>query len=150
MMRIKYIIIALVLVSCNSSEKKEELSKVTISEEKITVQNSALKESMTRGETVYSNFCITCHLPNGKGVSKIFPPLAKSDYLMTNRMASIKAIKYGQSGEIIVNGQKYNNVMSPLGLEDDEIADVMNYITNSWGNANDKLITESEVSKIEP
>jgi hypothetical protein len=40
--------------------------------------------------------------------------------------------------------------MSPLGLEDDEIADVMNYITNSWGNANDKLITESEVSKIEP
>ncbi len=140
----------LLVVSCNSSEKKKNISAANISEEKINQQNPILKESMTRGETVYSNFCITCHLPNGKGVSKIFPPLAKSDYLMTNRMASIKAIKYGQSGEIIVNGQKYNNVMSPLGLEDDEITDVMNYITNSWGNANDKLITESEVSKIEP
>ncbi|MGK0428440.1 MAG: mono/diheme cytochrome c family protein [Psychroserpens sp.] len=137
-------------MSCNSSEKKQGLTSLSISEEKIVAQNPELKESMTRGEMVYSNFCITCHLPNGEGVAKVFPPLVKSDYLLNNRAASIKAIKYGQSGEITVNGQKYNNVMSSLGLEDDEIADVMNYITNSWGNSNNKLITESEVSKIEP
>jgi mono/diheme cytochrome c family protein len=79
-----------------------------------------------------------------------FPPLANSDYLVKNRIESIKAIKYGQSGEIIVNGETYNNIMPSLGLENDEIADVMNYITNSWGNSNDKLITEDEVSEIEP
>ena len=74
----------------------------------------------------------------------------QSDYLMNKRHASIKAIKYGQSGKITVNGKHYNNVMASLGLEDAEIAHVMNYITNSWGNSNNKLITEEEVSKIEP
>lgn len=148
-MNFKYSIIVLLCVACNSSENKQNLTSANSSEEK-TVQDPLLMESMTRGKIVYTNFCITCHLPNGEGVSKVFPPLAKSDYLMTKRMASISAIKYGQAGEIIVNGQKYNNAMSPLGLEDDEIADVMNYITNSWGNSNSNLITESEVSKIEP
>jgi mono/diheme cytochrome c family protein len=123
---------------------------VSISEEIINQQNPILKKSMARGNMIYTDFCISCHLPNGKGVPKVFPPLANSDYLMNNKFESIKAIKYGQSGEIIVNGETYNNVMSPLGLENDEIADVMNYITNSWGNSNEKLITEDEVSKIEP
>ena len=42
----------------------------------------------------------------------------------------------------------YNGNMAALGLSDDEVADVMNYITNSWGNKNDKMITEEEVSEI--
>nr|WP_321222793.1 cytochrome c [uncultured Psychroserpens sp.] len=151
MMRIFYTtLITLLIVSCNSSEKKKEISKVIISEEKVTNQNPKLKESMLRGKSLYTDFCVSCHLPNGKGVAKTFPPLAKSDYLMNKRQESIKAIKYGQSGEIIVNGVTYNGSMAPLGLEDDEIADIMNYITNSWGNSNDKLITVEEVSKIQP
>jgi mono/diheme cytochrome c family protein len=137
-------------VSCISSEKKKDISEVNISVERTIKQNPELKKSMTRGKSVYTDFCVTCHLPNGKGVPKAFPPLANSDYLMTKRNESIKAIKYGQSGEIIVNGETYNNAMTSLGLEDNEIADVMNYITNSWGNSNDNLITEDEVSKIEP
>ena len=140
----------LLFVSCNSSEKKKDFSAVNISKEDINQQNPKLKESMTRCKSIYSGFCVSCHLPNGKGVHKAFPPLANSDYLVNNRIQSIKAIKYGQSGKIIVNGESYNNVMSSLGLENDEIADVMNYITNSWGNSNDKLVTEAEVSGIEP
>ncbi|WP_084203384.1 c-type cytochrome [Psychroserpens damuponensis] len=151
MMKITYVLgLTLLLISCNSSEKKKELSVVTISEENINQQSSALKESIIRGKSIYDDFCVSCHLPNGKGVPKAFPPLANSDYLKNNRAKSLKAIKYGQSGEITVNGQKYNGVMSPLGLENNEIADVMNYITNSWGNSNDKLTTVDEVSKIEP
>ena len=38
--------------------------------------------------------------------------------------------------------------MAALGLSDDEVADVMNYITNSWGNKNDKIVTIEEVSKV--
>lgn len=151
MMRLNLILlVTLLFVSCNTSEKKKDLSIANVSEEKANQQDPMLKKSMTRGKTVYTDFCISCHLPNGKGVPRAFPPLANSDYLMNNRMESIKAIKFGQSGEIVVNGQTYNSVMSPLGLENDEIADVMNYITNSWGNSNEKLITEDEVSKIEP
>ncbi|MGS2726281.1 c-type cytochrome [Psychroserpens sp. BH13MA-6] len=112
-------------------------------------QNSALERSMMRGEKIYKNFCMSCHGSNGKGMSKAFPPLANSDYLMNKQKASIRAIKYGQSGEITVNGKIYNSVMSPLGLKDKEVADVMNYINNSWGNSNDRLITEEEVSRIE-
>lgn len=111
-------------------------------------QTDPLKKSIERGSEIYTDFCISCHLPNGNGVERIYPPLAKSDYLMKNREASIKGIKYGQEGEIIVNGKKYNSNMAALGLSDDEVADVMNYITNSWGNKNDKMVTEDEVSKI--
>ncbi|MEM5566126.1 cytochrome c [Psychroserpens sp. AS72] len=150
-MRITFVaLMTLLFVSCNSSEKKKELSIVNSSEEKINQQNPKLKESMVRGEAIYNDFCVSCHMPNGKGVPKAFPPLASSDFLMNNREKSLKAIKYGQSGEITVNGQKYNSVMSPLGLEDQEIADVMNFITNSWGNTNDMFTTADEVSKIEP
>lgn len=138
--------VVILIIGCNSSEKKTNSLELNISEEK---KDPKLEISMTRGKAIYTDFCVTCHMPNGKGVPKAFPPLANSDYLMNNRAASIKSIKYGQSGEIKVNGQIYNGVMAPLGLEDEEIADVMNYITNSWGNSNNKLITAQEVSQIE-
>lgn len=112
----------------------------------ISAQN--LEDSKKRGKEIYTDFCVTCHMPNGEGMTKVFPPLAKSDYLMNNREASIRGIKYGQAGEITVNGVTYNSAMSAMGLSDDEVADVMNYITNSWGNKNDKIVTEEEVAKI--
>ncbi|GAA3615589.1 cytochrome c [Flavivirga amylovorans] len=111
-------------------------------------QTDPLKESIQRGQEIYTDFCVSCHLPNGKGVEKVYPPLANSDYLIKNREASIRGIKYGQKGKIVVNGQTYNGFMAPMGLSDDEVADVMNYITNSWDNKNDEIVTEEEVSKI--
>lgn len=107
-----------------------------------------LNESIERGKDIYTDFCINCHMPDGEGVENLYPPLAKSDYLSKNREASIRGIKYGQSGEMIVNEVKYNGDMAPMGLSDDEVADVMNYITNSWGNKNDDIVTEEEVSKV--
>ncbi|OIQ29776.1 MAG: cytochrome C [Bacteroidetes bacterium MedPE-SWsnd-G2] len=104
---------------------------------------------MQKGKRLYNKFCTSCHLPNGQGVAKVFPPLANSDYLKANREASIKAIKYGMSGKITVNDEEYNGVMAPLGLSDNEIADIMNFITNNWGNTNNSLITAEEVSKVQ-
>ena len=46
---------------------------------------SQLTESINRGEIVYNDMCITCHLADGKGVPKVFPPLANSDYLRNNQ-----------------------------------------------------------------
>ncbi len=115
----------------------------------VKLQQPEFQESIQRGAVVFEDFCMQCHMADGKGVPKAFPPLANSDYLMKKRKESIKAIKFGMSGEIIVNGQKYNTAMAPLGLSNKEVADVMNYITNSWGNKNDKMVTEDEVSKIQ-
>ena len=103
-------------------------------------QNIELSESIKRGKLLYQDFCVRCHLPDGKGLKGIFPPLAKSDYLFKNMEESIKALKFGGiNGEIIVNGVKYDSYMAKIGLYDDEIADVMNYTLNSWGNKYSKI-----------
>jgi mono/diheme cytochrome c family protein len=111
-------------------------------------QDLKLAESIKNGKEIYTDMCMSCHLPNGEGKPKIYPPLAKSDYLMEKREASIRAIKYGVSGEITVNGISYKTRMARLGLEADEIADVMNYITNTWGNTNLNRITMEEVEAV--
>ena len=113
-----------------------------------TIESKALKESIKRGNAVYSDFCISCHLPNGEGIQNIYPPLANSDYLKSNRRASIKGLKYGLKGEITVNGLQYNKYMPPMGLSADEIADVMNFSNHSWGNTYGKIVTVKEVSEI--
>ena len=71
-----------------------------------------------------------------------------SDWLKNKRAESIHAVKYGQKGEIIVNQKKFNSIMPPMGLSDEEVADVMNYVMNSWSNKNQKMVTVKEVALI--
>ncbi|QXP80743.1 c-type cytochrome [Winogradskyella undariae] len=103
---------------------------------------------MERGKIIYNKLCITYHLTDGKGVSKIFPPLVDSDFLQENQTESIKAIKHGLTGKITVNGIDYNSVMSPLGLSNKEVADAINYINNNWGNNIDNFVTPEKVSEL--
>jgi len=111
-------------------------------------QNKPLEQSIADGEEIYQDFCLQCHLDTGKGVSGVFPPLVESDYLMNNIDLSIRGVKYGLSVPIVVNGEEYDGVMQNQGLDNEEIADVMNYILNSWGNKSTDLITEERVSNI--
>jgi len=112
-------------------------------------QEKPLKQSILDGEEIYQDFCLQCHLDNGKGVENAFPPLAKSDYLQNNIEASIRGIKYGLRGEITVNGNTYNGVMVNQGLDEEEVADVMNYILNSWGNKAENQITVAQVLEVQ-
>jgi mono/diheme cytochrome c family protein len=107
-----------------------------------------LEQSIADGKEIYQDFCLQCHLDTGKGVSGVFPPLAQSDYLLNDINLSIKGIKYGMSGPITVNGEQYNGVMQNQGLDDVEIADVMNYVINSWGNKSKEVITPERVASI--
>ena len=93
-----------------------------------------LKESIERGKDIYIANCLTCHLDQGEGIEDVYPPLAKSDYLMADKKRSIQQILYGATGEMKVNGQVYNGEMKPTGLTDEEASDVLNYIRNSFGN----------------
>mgnify|MGYP000113325338 FL=1 len=111
-------------------------------------QNKPLDQSIADGKEIYQDFCLQCHLDTGKGVSGVFPPLAQSDYLLNDIDLSIKGIKYGMSGPITVNGEQYNGVMQNQGLDDVEIADVMNYVVNSWGNKSKEVITPERVASI--
>ncbi len=112
-------------------------------------QNKPLEESIADGAGIYQDFCVQCHLDSGEGVSGVFPPLAASDYLLNNIDLSIKGIKYGLNGPIKVNGETYDGVMQNQGLEEEEIADVMNYILNSWNNSSEQVITPLRVSQIQ-
>ena len=111
-------------------------------------QKKPLEQSIADGEEIYNDFCIQCHLNTGEGVSGVFPPLAKSDFLVNNIEISIKGLKYGMSGPIVVNGEEYDGVMEDQGLGDDEIADVLNYILNSWGNQYNEIITLEQVASV--
>jgi mono/diheme cytochrome c family protein len=93
-----------------------------------------LQESMKRGKEVYLLHCQNCHMENGEGTEGINPPLAKTSYLKDTKK-NIGIILNGQTGEVVVNGKKYNAIMNPLNyLDDQQIADVLNYVRNSWGN----------------
>ena len=111
-------------------------------------QKKPLEQSIADGKEIYNDFCVQCHLDNGEGVSGVFPPVAKSDYLLNNIEMSIRGLKYGLSGPIVVNGEEYDGVMQNQGLDNLEIADVMNFILNNWGNENKEIITENQVANI--
>ena len=141
-------LIALVLV-LSVRYSQTEVAKTHYFTTQTSLQDSALQKSIKRGLVIYKDFCIQCHLPEGTGVAGIYPPLAQSDFLSNTPTAAIRAVKYGLKGKIYVNGKKYNNTMPSPGLYDDEVADVMNYIRNSWGNKHATMLTEQEVAALE-
>ena len=108
------------------------------------VQKFDLKASIERGKEVYNAQCITCHMEKGEGIDGVFPPLAKSDYLMADKNRSIKQILEGASGEMTVNGKTYNGEMPAINLTDEQVSDVLNYVRNSWGNKG-AAVTPAEI-----
>lgn len=134
------IIITVVLASVSTQVPNDK---------KAVYQEKILEESIEDGQWVYEDFCVRCHLPTGKGVSGVYPPLAGSNWLVDKVDESIASLKYGLEGQIKVNDETYNNVMPAQGLSDEEIADVMNYIMNSWENTQKEMITTQQVKAVE-
>jgi len=93
-----------------------------------------LPERMEAGKAYFSRICAACHQANGEGIAGSFPPLAKSDFLMADRKRAIGIVLKGFQGDITVNGVKFNSIMPNLSLNDEDAANVLTYIRNSWGN----------------
>ena len=79
--------------------------------------------------------CAACHQPTGRGLPNVFPPLAGSDFLNADKSRAIKTVIYGRQGAVVVNGMKFNNNMPSFPLSDSDIANVLTYVYNSFGNA---------------
>lgn len=143
-------LIALALFSCKPDNKDKDISQEDEYVIGDTNSSSTTKtqDDHTAGKKVYMELCVTCHLPTGKGIAGSFPPLDGSNWLTDKRAESIHAVKYGMSGPIEVNGEKYNNVMTPPGLSDQEVTDVMNYVMNTWSNTSNNPVTLEEVQGI--
>lgn len=113
-----------------------------------TIANLTKEIQIEKGKGVFMQTCFVCHQPHGEGVPDQIPPLAKSDFLMANKERAIRGVLFGQSGEMKVNGKTYNGTMIPLNtLSDDEIANVLTFVRNSFGNSGD-AVKADEVRKI--
>jgi nitrite reductase (NO-forming) len=118
--------------------------------EKTAPKSTAAKtvpEQVKSGKELYGRTCFACHQSEGQGIPNAFPPLAKSDFLNANSDRAINAVLHGLSGEVTVNGKKFNNVMTSQNLTDEEVADVLTYVYNSWGN-NKTVVTSAKVKAL--
>ena len=109
---------------------------------KTATPKRTLADKIKIGKEIYGTTCFACHQSEGQGIPNTFPPLAKSDFLNADVKRAVKTILKGLSGEVIVNGKKFNNIMPAQNLSDDEIANVMTYIYNSWGNNKTEIAPE--------
>ncbi|MDH5566116.1 MAG: copper-containing nitrite reductase [Myxococcales bacterium] len=101
----------------------------------VAPEAKTLEARIARGKAVYQGTCSTCHQPDGRGLPNVFPPLAESDYLLANKERAIRIVISGLTGPVEVNGKAFNSAMPPLGnFTDHEIADVLTYVLNSFGN----------------
>ena len=105
-------------------------------EEKAPEVDLPFDEQMKKGGELYYTTCAMCHQNSGEGVPDLFPPLAKSDYLMADEARAIGIPMHGLTGKVTVNGKEYNSVMPALTqLSDGDIANVITFVRNSWGNS---------------
>ena len=92
-------------------------------------------ERLELGKRLFTTICAACHQPTGQGIPGRFPPLAGSDFLNSDKHRAIRVVLNGLQGELTVNGQKFNNSMPRFPLTDDDIANALTYVYNSFGNS---------------
>ncbi len=129
---VKYFCLLFSLILLNSCQSKEKLK---------------LEQYYIGGKEIYEKNCANCHQIDGKGLQNLYPPIAGSDFLK-DKSKVILLIKNGISGEIMVNGKKYNQPMPANNqLQSLDIAEVVTYIYNEW-KVEDKVTTTEEVEKV--
>jgi mono/diheme cytochrome c family protein len=110
------VIVILFIVSCESEQTIE------------------FKRYYSAGVEVYQSHCQNCHGANGEGLSSLIPPLTDSVYLKNNKAALPCFIKSGLKGAITIKGKTFDDTMPANELTSMEVAQVLTYISNSFGN----------------
>lgn len=127
-------------LSCAPKSSNEENTLAQISDPEV------MKFAIP-GKALYENYCGNCHQSDGKGLGKLIPPLRDADYFKASVHRTAWIIRYGQKGEILVNGEKYNQAMpANPQLKPLEIAQIATYVYNIWG-MNEGVITSSDIEK---
>ncbi|HTN07330.1 cytochrome c [Agriterribacter sp.] len=103
---------------------------------------------MERGKAVYAKECLSCHQQDGLGVQGMNPPLAKTAWVLGPKRELIKIVLNGLTEPIEIEGDTFHNPMPPHPhLTDQQIADVLSYVRNSFGNKA-SAVTAREVKKV--
>ena len=116
------------------------------------MRNNLMSGMLGSGAKLYTTYCANCHQKDGKGDGNLFPPLSGSEWVTGGKYMekdlAIRVILNGLEGPVKVKNKPYNSVMPKHNfLSDDQIAKVLTYIRNNFGN-NSSLVTASEVKKV--
>ncbi|MDO1528453.1 copper-containing nitrite reductase [Fulvimonas sp. R45] len=96
---------------------------------------AAAHDPLASGRRLFDGTCAACHQANGEGVPNVFPPLARSSVLAADPQRAVGIVLHGLHGRLTVNGHDYDSTMPSMAhLADDDIADILTYVLNSWGN----------------
>jgi nitrite reductase (NO-forming) len=107
-----------------------------------------IQAMMPRGEEIYKTKCVVCHQTTGLGIDNVFPPLAKADYLLADKVRAVAQTLNGSKLDMVVNGKTYSQEMLPqVDTKEDAVA-VINYVLNNFGNK-DGFVTLAEVKDLE-
>jgi nitrite reductase (NO-forming)/hydroxylamine reductase len=141
--------LVIALPACaDQADKAADKDPLAAHKAEMNTGKTDLSTQIAEGEKLYGIHCVACHQPDGKGMNAVFPPLAQSDYLLADKERAIGTVLHGQTGEITVNGVKYNAVMPNLAyLNDEQIANILTYVTHSWGNEGYR-VSAAEVAAI--
>lgn len=102
------------------------------------------KAKMESGKKVYTRYCESCHMENGNGVPGMNAPLAGSAYVAGDPEKLIRVVVQGSAALANDPDRDYKNAMAPMGhLNDNEIADVLTYVRNSFGNTGPAVVPDS-------
>jgi mono/diheme cytochrome c family protein len=133
MMR-SFVIVLLLMPAFLKAQTKKPVTKTSTTNASPSAANS-LKASISRGKTVYAKYCLTCHQVDGSGVTNLNPPLIQNQWTLGSKTVLIQQILKGSSGKVEIDGDTFTNTMPPLKvLTDQQIADVLTYVRNSFGN----------------
>lgn len=128
------------IVSCSPKPSSEENTLAQISDPEVM-------KFAVNGKRLYESHCGNCHQNDGTGLGKLIPPLRNADYFKASIHRTVWIIQHGQEGEIIVNGEKYNQAMPPNPqLKPLDIAAITTYLYNIWG-VKEGVITSTDVEK---
>lgn len=140
---ILFIFLLFVFSGCSGSGNEK-----TSKSNKETEPPQNIEEMMAEGQKIYKTKCIVCHMPDGKGVTGTFPPLANADYLLEDKVRAVEQVLNGSNEKMVVNGVEYNIPMTPQVDTKEEAVAVINYVLNSFGN-DGGYVTLEEVKDIE-
>lgn len=127
------LVLLLFLFSCG--EEKPAEGSFTVPENLEGEAALKFRQYAVQGQILYQQHCSNCHQTDGRGLARLIPPLAQSDFLLNHREQVLCIIRHGMEGPVVVNGIEFNQPMpaNPT-LTDIEIAEITTYILNSWGN----------------
>ncbi len=144
MLKVFICIVSVGLYSCNNNNSNNDAEDTILeSMDEVIVDETGV---FAEGQKIYISKCQACHMKKGEGVEESFPPLSGSDFL-NDRNAVINIVANGHSDTIEVNGMEYIGTMPKFDFSDEDVAEVINYIFNSWGNQYGS-ITAEEVTDV--